>query len=254
MEGVLERTIRETRENGALHGILRVVGVVTDDLERDMEGSPYPVRPEPGKAWIHPMDLLTESEELVADKDFTHWLPSRFRALPSTDIDGRAREKEFFEREVLAIMRQRGADVIVSDHYMACIAYMINEKYGQFGRVLNIHPAITRPGHPCRFLGKSPTKDAIDQARTGKPTFTGATLHLVDAEIDHGPILADVAETEVLPEDVPQELRYRNYQQGKLPLFTAGMQHYVRHVYPHLGEIDLSALKPIDYVPADASH
>jgi hypothetical protein len=83
--------------------------------------------------------------------------------------------------------------------------------------------------------------------------MTGATLHIMDEEIDHGPALAYMAQTPVFPDDAPQELRYRNYQAGKLPLFIAGMRHYIERIYPHLDRLDLYSLSPLDHERAHAS-
>lgn len=47
-------------------------------------------------------------------------------------------------------------DVIVSDHYMARLDYLWGE-FGLYGRVLNIHPAVTIAGHPNCFRGKTLT-------------------------------------------------------------------------------------------------
>lgn len=252
MEGAIERTVRESREGGALDGILRVVAVITDDREKDMRGSEYPLRPQAGRPWLHDQDLRNNDDSLVADPDTTHWIVSDFRSLPLSDTDGRAERKMDFERQVWQLMQQRQADVLVSDHYMARIAYLVNGTFRQFGRILNIHPAVTIPDHPFRFCGKTPTKDAIDRARSGVETRTGATLHVVDEIIDHGPPLAYIAETPVDGTDEPQHLRYRNYQLGKLPLFIAGMRHYIENVYPHLDQIDLQSLSPLPHVSVPA--
>lgn len=252
MEGILERTISETRARGALGGILRVVGVITDDLERDMRGSEYPVRPEPDRLWLHGMDLRTEDGALLAGPNMTHWIPSDFRALPLRETDARIDRKREFERQVFELMGQTGADVLISDHYMARIEYLVNGTFQKFGRILNIHPAVTIPDHPFRFCGKTPTQDAIDMAKTGEETRTGATLHIIDDIIDHGPPIAFIAETPVYEDDTPQELRYRNYQQGKLPLFASGIRHYVQSIYPHLESIDLNNLSPLHHVPVAA--
>lgn len=255
MEGTVERTIHATRSGGPLHGILEVAGIVTDDLERDMQrlGDVFPVRPAQGRPWIHPLDLQTPDGGLVASPAFTHSIPSGFRSLPHSDVAGRTEQKRDWEEQVLALADRLGANVIVSDHLMMRIAHMIDESHGWFGRVLNIHPAITKPDHPCRFPGKTPTRDAIAQAAQ-RETFTGATLHIVDAEIDHGPILADIAATPVFASDTPMDLRYRNYQQGKLPLFIDGMRHYVRNILPHIDSLDLSApLPPFRHVPVSAA-
>lgn len=254
MEGTIERTILESREGGALAGILRVVAVITDDMEKDMRKSDYPLRPEAGRLWLHGQDLRNDDDSLVIDSDTTHRIPSEFRSLPLLDADGRAERKRDFERQVLQLMEQTQADVLVSDHYMARIEYLVNGTFKKFGRILNIHPAVTIPGHPFRFCGKTPTQDAIDQARSGVDTRTGATLHIIDEIIDHGPPLAYTAQTPVDGADDPQHLRYRNYQQGKLPLFIAGMRHYVESVFPHLDQIDLQSLSPLPHVSVPASH
>jgi len=247
MEGIIERTVNETREGGALHGILRVAGIITDDLDRDMIGSAYPVRPHRGKSWIHNVHLRNDDDSLIIDPDTTHWVPSDFRLLPLRAQEERADRKLRFEQRVATLMEQLGADVLVSDHYMARIAYLMNGTFQKFGRVLNIHPAVTIADHPHCFRGKTPTADAIARARTGEETHTGATLHFVDEIIDHGPPIAYVSGTPVRPTDEPQHLRERNYRLAKLPLFIAGMQHYVRNLYPRLDDLDLSSLSPLDH-------
>lgn len=251
MEGIIERTIRETHAGGALEGILRVAGVVTDDLPRDLRHTSYAVSPFAGRDWVHPLDLETPDGQRVADPHFTINVPSDFRRLPRSDSAGRAERKEAFECRVMDIADERGAEIIVSDHYMAWIQHMINDQYGRYGRVLNIHPAVTIPNHPFCFTGKTPTADAIRHAQTGVPTRTGATLHFVDPWIDHGPPIAVTAATSVNADDDPQRLRHRNYQQSKLPLFIAGMRHYIEHLLPQLDSIDLTSLSPMYH---DAAH
>lgn len=248
MEGIVERIIVETQESGRLHDILRLVGVITDDLERDMRRSEYSPYPDTEKQWIHNRDLRDVNGELVAGDDMTHWLPSDFRSLPLHDAEGRARHKEEFEQRVLELMQQRNADVLVSDHYMARIAYMIQDRYGKFGKVLNIHPAVTKQGDPYCFRGPTPTQDAIDRAKADGQAQTGATLHFVNEVIDDGPQIAYVSGTSVYPNDEPQHLRYRNYQQAKLPLFVSGVRHYIEKIYPHINALDLNNLSLLNHV------
>lgn len=239
MEGVIERTTRETRD-GLLAGIVRVVGVITDDRERDMERVrrkkevDYPVRPTHGRNWIHPLDLRNDRDELLISSDVTHWVPSEFRRLPLDALDERARAKEDFEDQVMTLMHQRGANLLISDHYMARLVYLIRN--GLFGRVLNIHPAVTVEGHPCAFPGQSPTNDSIARAQHGHTT-TGATLHFVDEFFDHGQPISFSADTPVHASDRedPMRLRYRNYQQAKLPVFVEGLCHYAQSLLPRLG-------------------
>lgn len=252
MEGAIERTVKETHPfwrgasgltyAGALAGLIRVVGVITDDTEHDMRNSDYSSLPILGKAWIYPFELSTPEGRLLREK--TYNIPSSFRLLPLNALEERRQLKYEFEWAVLQIARELGGDVIISDHYMARLDFL-TEEFGMYGRVLNIHPAVTVKYHPFCLRGKTPTADAIDRARSGVLTTTGATLHFINGIIDDGPPIAYIANTPVFPTDEPQWLRYRNYTLGKLPLFTHGLAHYARVLYPYLDELDLSRLTPI---------
>lgn len=252
MEGIIERTVRETHPlwqgpsglvyAGTLAGVVRVVGVITDDTKKDMKDSSYSVLPEPGRDWIYPLMLSTPDGQLV--RDMTYNIPSSFRLLPLRATEERRQLKYEFEAKVLQKMRELGGDILVSDHYMARLDFL-PQNLSLYGRVLNIHPAVTVEGHPYCFRGKTPTADAIAQARRGILTKTGATLHIINEVIDEGPPIAYIANTPVFPTDEPQWLRYRNYNLGKLPLFVQGLAHYAGAIHPYLNELDLSNLQPL---------
>jgi len=231
MEGIIERSVKESRPGGALDGLLEIAGIVTDDLPKNLEGSTYPLVPTTGKQWVHPCDLEDRHGNCVA-KLTTH-IPSEFRRIPNRDADVKREAKRAFEMQVLEHMKAVGADIIVSDHYMAKIEYLIGE-FGLYGRVLNVHPAVTDKRHECCFRGPTPTADAIAKAKTGAHTQTGATLHLINEEFDDGLVIESVWPTPVFPTDTPQELRWRNYQMAKLPVFTRGMQYYVTEMFGNL--------------------
>lgn len=240
MEGAIERTVNATRPGGALHRIIEVVGVITDDIERDMHGSDYPLEPKFGKPWIYPLDLvLPNGSSLMVH---THHCRSDFRQQSLDAITARRERKFDFERRISILMKFLGADILISDHYMARIEYLITDAFGLFGRVLNINPAVTVEGHPYCFRGKTPTADAIERAKSGASTMTGATLHFIDTEIDHGPAIAYTAPTPVYATDERQWLRLRNYQAAKLPLIVAGLRHYAMYIYPYIGVLNVNAL------------
>lgn len=251
MEGVIERTVKETHPwwrgssglvyTGVLADIVRVVGVITDDTPRDMQDSSYSILPEPGRDWIFPLTLSTPDGQLV--RNMTYNIPSSFRRLPLKGAEEeRWLEKLDFELRVLRMMRRLRGDVLVSDHYMARVDFL-HQNPGLYGRLLNIHPAVTVEGHRFCFRGKTPTADAIARARSDRLTQiqTGATLHFMGKEIDKGQPVAYVADTPVFLDDEPQWLRYRNYNLCKLPLFIRGLDHYARAIYPYL-----DALKNLD--------
>ncbi len=224
MSGLVEAAARETRCDGRLHGALEIAGVVWDDLPKD--GTFVLPWPE-GVVTVH--------------------IPSEFRVLPRLARAKRWAAKRDFEAAVLAMMRELGADVIVSDHYMARIEFLFPSEMVvgglgvEFGRVLNIHPAVTLSGHSFCFRGPTPTADAIVCARqNGRAVFTGATFHVVNPVIDDGPVLAYASPTPVYPDDEAQILRLRNYRTAKIPVFVEGMRHYANAVHPRLGGVDFS--------------
>lgn len=222
MEGVIERTVRETFPGGALDQQFEVVGVITDDRPKDLKD--YPVLPAAGTYWLWRRNLCLPTGQRLAELTWNQ--PSDFRSLPRHNMTERLVAKRAFEEKVYAIMQQTGADLLVSDHYMARLEYLITAEFGLYGRVLNIHPAVTVQGHPRCFRGPTPTADAIARAVSDLTTVTGATLHLINSIIDDGPAIAYGVGTEVKANDQPQWLRWRNYQNAKLPLFIAGLRHY----------------------------
>lgn len=233
MEGVIERAINETRPGGCLHNIIEVAGIITDDVD-DGETGDYPTLPTTGKPWIHPLGLKNPDGTRIVD--ITWNLPTWFRKQPQKKVDVRAAMKKGFEYMVAELLRLK-ADLVISDHYMARIEYLI-DGLGLFGKVLNIHPAITLEDHPYWFPGKTPTADAIAAAgRNDGTTFTGATLHFMDRIIDHGPAIAYQCVTPVYASDQLQQLRARNYP-VKCEVFVKGMIHYATNFYPYLDRID----------------
>lgn len=236
MEGVIERCVNESCPGGLLHGLIEVAGVITDDISDTRETADYPVAPLRDNPWIHPLGLRNHDSRLVTEITFNQ--PSSFRRLKLSETEKRTSLKKRFEWLVMEAMWELQADVLISDHYMARVEYLV-ANLGLFGRVLNIHPAITLPGQPYAFPGKTPTADAIARANSCPNVFTGATLHLMDTIIDHGPVIAYQCSTPVYATDEPQHLRARNYV-TKCRVFVHGMIHYVRNVYPYLDRLDPS--------------
>ena len=88
-------------------------------------------------------------------------------------------------------------DLIVTAGFMKILGPAFLERFG--GRIVNTHPALL-PAFP----GPHPVADALAHG----VRVTGATMHLVDAGVDTGPILAQRT-VEVLPEDTEQRLHER---------------------------------------------
>ncbi|MFN2495769.1 MAG: phosphoribosylglycinamide formyltransferase [Pseudonocardiaceae bacterium] len=88
-------------------------------------------------------------------------------------------------------------DLVVSAGFRKILGPEFLERFG--GRIVNTHPALL-PAFP----GTHPVADALAHG----VRVSGATLHLVDAGVDTGPILAQRA-VEVLAEDTERQLHER---------------------------------------------
>lgn len=88
-------------------------------------------------------------------------------------------------------------DLVVSAGFMRILGPVFLDRFG--GRIMNTHPALL-PAFP----GPHPVADALAHG----VRVTGATVHLVDAGVDTGPIVAQRA-VEVLPGDTADLLHER---------------------------------------------
>jgi phosphoribosylglycinamide formyltransferase-1 len=100
--------------------------------------------------------------------------------------------------EALAfLLRGRGIDLICLAGYMRILSPVIVRAF--WGRMLNIHPSL---------LPAFPGANAVRDALAWGVKLTGCTVHLVDEEVDHGPIVAQEA-VSVLEDDDEASLHAR---------------------------------------------
>ncbi len=113
-------------------------------------------------------------------------------------VDHRAfGHREAFDAELAKTVQAAQPDLVVLAGFMRILTPAF---VGQFeGRLMNVHPSLL----PA-FTGLNTHRRAIE---TGCKV-AGATVHLVTAELDHGPILAQ-AVVPVLPGDTPETLADR---------------------------------------------
>lgn len=124
----------------------------------------------------------------------------------------------------------RGVDVVCLTGYMRLLSREFLSRYPQ--RVLNVHPSLL----PC-FGGKGFYGRRVHEAvLESGARFTGATIHFVDAEYDHGPILLQSV-TPVMDDDTPKSLadrvlveEHRLYPEALRLVATADLQFEGRRV------------------------
>ncbi len=96
------------------------------------------------------------------------------RVIPHRDYDNR----EGHDRAVVAELQTAGVEWVCLAGYMRLLSPGFVQAYPQ--RILNIHPSL---------LPAFPGLHAQRQAWDYGVRWTGCTVHLVDAELDHGPIV-----------------------------------------------------------------
>jgi phosphoribosylglycinamide formyltransferase-1 len=112
-------------------------------------------------------------------------------------IPSKGKEREAFDREVVAVLREFQVDLVCLAGFMRILSpYFIREFPC---RVLNIHPAL---------LPSFPGEEAQRQALEYGVKFTGCTVHLVDEGVDTGPIVCQ-AVVPVRDDDTPETIAAR---------------------------------------------
>ncbi len=113
-------------------------------------------------------------------------------ALPSAGIDRAA-----FDTQVVDLLKDNGVDLVCLAGYMRLLSGGFVAQFPQ--RILNIHPSL---------LPAFPGLDAQYQALAHGAKVTGCTVHLVDENLDSGPILLQSA-VPVLDQDTLESLSDR---------------------------------------------
>jgi len=138
---------------------------------------------------------------------------AREQGLPAKHLSATTEgSPEAADLAIVGAMDSAGADLIVMSGYLRKLGPETLRRFE--GRVLNIHPALL-PRHGGQGMYGRRVHEAV--LRDGDDV-TGATVHLVDGEYDHGRILLQRA-VPVLPDDTAAALAARVFaaECGLLP-------------------------------------
>jgi len=122
---------------------------------------------------------------------------ARQRGLEALVIPSKGKAREDHDREVVEALRNHHVDLLCLAGYMRLLSPWFVQQFPQ--RILNIHPSL---------LPAFPGLEAQRQALEYGVTVTGATVHVVTAELDGGPIVLQAA-VPVLPDDTVESLSAR---------------------------------------------
>jgi len=126
---------------------------------------------------------------------------ARDREIETLFISHKGRTREDHDLEMVAAFRQRGVNLVCLAGYMRLVSAELINAYKD--RVLNIHPSL---------LPAFPGLDAQRQALEYGAKVSGCTVHIVDEELDHGPIILQ-RPVEVLENDTVETLSARILEQ-----------------------------------------
>ncbi len=112
-------------------------------------------------------------------------------------IPSQGKEREAYDREVVAVLKQFQVDVVCLAGFMRILSPYFVREFPR--RILNIHPAL---------LPAFPGPEAQKQALKYGVKFTGCTVHMVDEGVDSGPIVCQ-AVVPVFDDDTVETLSAR---------------------------------------------
>ena len=122
---------------------------------------------------------------------------ARRAGIPVAFRDHRGVTREAFDGEVAEILKAHGVELVCLAGYMRLLSPVLLRAFP--GRILNVHPAL---------LPAFPGVKAQRQALEHGVKVSGATVHLVDEDLDAGPIVAQEA-VRVLSSDTEDSLAAR---------------------------------------------
>jgi phosphoribosylglycinamide formyltransferase 1 len=122
---------------------------------------------------------------------------ARELGLPTATFDSRGRKRAEHDADVAARLHTHGVDLVCLAGYMRLLSPEFVAAFPH--RILNIHPSL---------LPAFPGLEAQEQAFAYGAKVAGCTVHFVDEELDHGPILVQRV-VPVLESDDPHSLGLR---------------------------------------------
>jgi phosphoribosylglycinamide formyltransferase-1 len=116
-------------------------------------------------------------------------------------IPSKGKAREDHDREVVTALQQHKVDLVCLAGYMRLLSPWFVKQFPH--RILNIHPSL---------LPAFPGLEAQEQAFAYGVKIAGCTVHFVDEELDHGPIIVQKA-IPVLDSDDEHSLAARILEQ-----------------------------------------
>ena len=129
---------------------------------------------------------------------------ARERGIETLVVRHKNRTREEHDHEIVAALNRRDVQLVCLAGYMRLLGSFFVRSFEN--RILNIHPSL---------LPAFPGVDAQQHALEHGVKITGCTVHLVDEQLDHGPIVLQQG-VEVRDDDTVESLSARILEQEHL--------------------------------------
>ena len=126
---------------------------------------------------------------------------ARQRELNALVIPSKGKRREEHDQEIVTALKQHNVDLVCLAGYMRLLSPWFVQQFPR--RILNIHPSL---------LPAFPGLEAQEQAFAYGVKVSGCTVHFVDEELDHGPIIVQKT-VQVLDTDNERTLAARILEQ-----------------------------------------
>jgi phosphoribosylglycinamide formyltransferase-1 len=137
---------------------------------------------------------------------------ARARGVEALHLDPSAHpSREAHDRALVEALRDRDVAVVALAGYMRILTGEVVRAF--WGRMINVHPSL---------LPAFPGARAVRDALAWGVRVTGCTVHLVDEEVDHGPILAQ--EPVLVREDDDEASLHTRIQAAEHRLYPAAIR------------------------------
>lgn len=128
-------------------------------------------------------DVPGEILAVIADRDCLGLRAAEKRAIPVTIVEpGAFGSREEWSAGLRDVVEAYEPDLVVSAGFMRILSPVFVAAFK--GRLINLHPSLL-PAFP----GAHGPRDALDHGAK----VTGTTVHFIDNEVDHGPIILQEA-------------------------------------------------------------
>jgi phosphoribosylglycinamide formyltransferase-1 len=126
-----------------------------------------------------PSDSYTITVVAADRTDASGLARAAMAGIPTVVIDWKSSEnRDDFTKAVCDAAEQHGAKAMVLAGFMRILTSQAMQRFP--GAIINVHPAL---------LPSFPGAHAVEQALDYGVTQTGVTVHFVDEQVDHGPII-----------------------------------------------------------------